>query len=181
MERERDQFFKAAPRDWPSDNISRGGIFSLPRTSLGGFPGGSATLRPRFSRDPDFDEDFGLSGTRSLPRRHRDRETEDDINSDRSSGSGGSGDHPNTSNSSIPIRVFHERVPTKQRYGDRAAQRSTTELPAKASPASAAAGNSGSESPRLERAASEPPNKFKQRLNIAANPGQYSTIPENSD
>ena len=29
MERERDQFFKAAPRDWPSDNISRGGMFSL--------------------------------------------------------------------------------------------------------------------------------------------------------
>ena len=28
MERERDQFFKAAPRDWPSDNLSRGGMFS---------------------------------------------------------------------------------------------------------------------------------------------------------
>ena len=34
MERERDQFFKAAPRDWPSDNISRGGMFSL--VSYGG-------------------------------------------------------------------------------------------------------------------------------------------------
>ena len=42
--------------------------------------------------------------------------------------------------------------------------------------------STGSESPRLlERAASEPPNKFKQRLNISsANPGGYSTIPENS-
>ena len=28
MERERDQFFKAAPREWPSDNLSRGGMFS---------------------------------------------------------------------------------------------------------------------------------------------------------
>jgi len=178
MERERDQFFKAAPREWPSDNLSRGGMFSRPRTSLGGFPGGSATLRPRFSRDPDFDEDFGLSGTRSLPRtqRHRDRETEDDLSSDRSSGSGGSGDQPDMS---IPIRVFHERP--KQRYGERATgQRSTTELPAKASPGLGTAATSGSESPRLERAASEPPNKFKQRLNISANPG-CSTIPENSD
>ena len=34
MERERDQFFKAAPRDWPSDNMSRGGMFSL--VSYGG-------------------------------------------------------------------------------------------------------------------------------------------------
>ena len=34
MERERDQFFKAAPRDWPSDNMSRGGMFSL--VSCGG-------------------------------------------------------------------------------------------------------------------------------------------------
>ena len=33
MERERDQFFKAAPRDWPSDNIGRGGIFSMVSSS----------------------------------------------------------------------------------------------------------------------------------------------------
>merc|ERR1719225_1627915 len=81
---------------------------------------------------------------------------------------------------SIPIRVFHERP--KQRYGERpTGQRSTTELPAKASPGLGTADlKTGSESPRLERAASEPPNKFKQRLNISANPG-CSTIPENSD
>ena len=105
-----------------------------------------------------------------MPRsqRHRDRD-EDDLSSDRSSGSGGDG--PDLS---IPIRVIHERP--RQRYG---AQRNTTELPAKASAATAGQG-SGSESPRLERAASEPPNKFKQRLNISANPG-YSTIPEHSD
>merc|ERR1719225_1094315 len=81
---------------------------------------------------------------------------------------------------SIPIRVFHERP--KQRYGERpTGQRSTTELPAKASPGLGTADlKTGSESPRLERAASEPPNKFKQRLNISANP-DYSTIPEHSD
>ena len=37
----------------------------------------------------------------------------------------------------------------------------------------------GQASPRLERASSEPPNKFKQRLNLS-NP-LYSTIPENSE
>ena len=35
MERERDQFFKAAPREWPSDNLSRGGMFT--RVSDRGF------------------------------------------------------------------------------------------------------------------------------------------------
>ena len=67
---------------------------------------------------------------------------------------------------SIPIRVIHEKP--RPRYGQ-AQHSNTTELPAKA-----AAGN---ESPRLERAHSEPPGKFKQRLNIS-NPSAYSTIPE---
>jgi len=67
---------------------------------------------------------------------------------------------------SIPIRVIHEKP--RPRYGQ-AQHSNTTELPAKA-----AAGN---ESPRLERAHSEPPGKFKQRLNIS-NPSAYTTIPE---
>merc|ERR1719270_181357 len=92
-----------------------------------------------------------------------------DGGSDRSAGSDGAG------GGSIPIRVIHEK-PVKSRYGQ-APSRYTTDLPAKVSSSS-----TGSESPRmLERAASEPPNKFKQRLNISsANPGGYSTIPENS-
>merc|ERR1712223_1605302 len=51
--------------------------------------------------------------------------------------------------------------------------RNTTELPAKASSAG------GNESPRLERAASEPPNKFAQRLNLSK--PSYNTIPEGGE
>lgn len=119
------------------------------------------------------DEDFGMSGHRSLPR-NRERtqmsgsggDNFDNLSDNSSSGSGGDNDM------GIPIRVIHEK-PGKQRYGQ-VPGRNTTELPAKASSA-----GQGSESPRLERAASEPPNKFKQRLNI--NSSAVPTIPENSD
>merc|ERR1719245_2612480 len=62
---------------------------------------------------------------------------------------------------SIPIKVVHERGPVVRHKYNTA--RNTTELPAKAS-------TGGSESPRLERAASEPPNKFAQRLNLSKPP-----------
>ena len=42
-----------------------------PRTSFGGFPSGSATLRPRGSTQ-EFPEDEMMSGHRSLPRNRRD-------------------------------------------------------------------------------------------------------------
>ena len=120
------------------------------------------------------DEDFGMSGHRSLPR-NRERtqfsgsggDNFDNLSDNSSSGSGGDNDM------GIPIRVIHEKVPGKQRYGQ-GPGRNTTELPAKATSA-----GQGSESPRLERAASEPPNKFKQRLNIPSS--AVPTIPENSD
>ena len=126
-----------------------------------------------------------MSGSRSLPRRHRDPDTDS-----RSSGSGGDDTRDaeprggGGAGGSIPIRVIHERR-GQPRYGAGPAyQRNTTDLPAKAAAAAPSSQHqaTGSESPRLERAASEPPHKFKQRLNIsAANPGLYSTIPENGD
>jgi len=98
----------------------------------------------------------------SLPRARR--EPGPDLGdpsdpSERSSVSSGDNDL------SIPIRVVHEKP--RPRYGQ-AQHSNTTELPAKAA---------GTESPRLERAHSEPPGKFKQRLNIC-NPSAYNTIPE---
>jgi len=178
MDRQRDEFFNLNPRDWPSDSSNlRSGFFNKPRTSFGGFPSGSATMRPRYTPQEFPDDDFTMSGHRSLPRNRREnlggqtQEADGDLSggSDRSAGSDGAG------GGSIPIRVIHEK-PVKSRYGQ-APSRYTTDLPAKVSSSS-----TGSESPRmLERAASEPPNKFKQRLNISsANPGGYSTIPENS-
>merc|ERR1712013_524744 len=92
---------------------------------------------------------------------------EDDV-SDHSSNCSGNSNHSGETETGIPINVVHEKTLPRNKYGQ--AARNTTELPAKAS---------GNESPRLERAHSEPPNKFKQRLNLA-NP-LYSTIPENSE
>jgi len=167
MEKERDEFFKNVnPRDWPNDR-ERGSMFNRPRTSFGGFPGSSATLRPMRTNFPAEDE-FSMSGHRSLPRtKHHDH----DNLSDKSSGSSGGETDMGT-----PIRVIHERpVSSKQRYAG-PGPRNTTQLPAKAS-------TEGSESPRLERAASEPPNKFKQRLNLssAGHTSAVPTIPEHSD
>lgn len=75
----------------------------------------------------------------------------------------------------IPIRVIHEPVvtdgkPSKHRYS--VGGRNTTELPAKSS-------SPGQESPRLERAHSEPPKSFAQRIHQAKKPTAYTTIPEN--
>jgi len=192
MDRQRDEFFNQHPRDWPSDTNVRSGFFNKPRTSFGGFPGGSATLRPRTNPSQDFnDDDFLMSGHRSLPRTRRenfpgahggpqsDGETRSD-GSDRSGGSSADGDM------GIPIRVIHERPggQTRTKYGQSDPRmRNTTELPAKASAQSAAGQHkTGSESPRLVRAASEPPKEFKKRLNISAHPTNNTfTIPENSD
>jgi len=112
--------------------------------------------RPRtsFGGFPSGGPDVG--GHHSLPRTRRDPMAEGGSDqSDRSD--------PDLS---IPIRVVHEKP--RPRYGQ-AQHSNTTELPAKAA--------TGAESPRLERAHSEPPGKFKQRLNIC-NPSAYTTIPE---
>ena len=102
---------------------------------------------------------------------HRDREgldREEQDTSDHGSTTSGHSGHSGGSDD-IPIRVQHE----KHKYGG--GGRNTTELPAR--PTREAG---GSESPRLERAASEPPGKFGQRLNLSK-PAVYSTIPENSE
>merc|ERR1712088_413778 len=88
----------------------------------------------------------------------------EDEGSDHSSSSSQS--HPEQE--SVPIQVVHERGGPRHKYNT---ARNTTELPAKAS--------SGNESPRLERAASEPPNKFAQRLNLSK--PSYNTIPEGGE
>jgi len=75
---------------------------------------------------------------------------------------------------SVPISVHHTTTNNhpKYKYGHQGqGGRNTTELPAKST--------TGDSSPRLERAHSEPPNKFNQRLNLAK--PQYSAIPENSE
>eukprot|EP00092_Neocalanus_flemingeri_P005219 GFUD01005612.1.p1 GENE.GFUD01005612.1~~GFUD01005612.1.p1 ORF type:complete len:686 (-),score=125.74 GFUD01005612.1:1051-3108(-) len=178
MEKERENFFKGVnPRDWPNENnTARGGLFNRPpRTSFGGFPSGGPGIRgPRYVNDfPEELDGFGLmpGSGHSLPRHRKSssgsgQNVEDDV-SDHSSNCSGNSNHSGDPDG-IPINVVHEKTLPKHKYGQTV--RNTTELPAKAS---------GNESPRLERAHSEPPNKFKQRLNLA-NP-LYSTIPENSE
>jgi len=177
MEKERENFFKGVnPRDWPNENnTGRGGLFNRPpRTSFGGFPSGPGIRAPRYVNDfPEELDGFGLmpGSGHSLPRHRKSssgsgQNVEDDV-SDHSSNCSGNSNHSGDPDV-IPINVVHEKTLPKHKYGQ--AARNTTELPAKAT---------GNESPRLERAHSEPPNKFKQRLNLA-NP-LYSTIPENSE
>merc|ERR1712013_381854 len=177
MEKERENFFKGVnPRDWPNENNTRGGLFNrAPRTSFGGFPSGPGIRAPRYVNDfPEELDGFGLmpGSGHSLPRHRKSssgsgQNVEDDV-SDHSSNCSGNSNHSGETETGIPINVVHEKTLPRNKYGQ--AARNTTELPAKAS---------GNESPRLERAHSEPPNKFKQRLNLA-NP-LYSTIPENSE
>lgn len=177
MEKERENFFKGVnPRDWPNENNTRGGLFNrAPRTSFGGFPSGPGMRAPRYVNDfPEELDGFGLmpGSGHSLPRHRKSssgsgQNVEDDV-SDHSSNCSGNSNHSGDTDAGIPINVVHEKTLPKNKYGQ--AARNTTELPAKAT---------GNESPRLERAHSEPPNKFKQRLNLA-NP-LYSTIPENSE
>jgi len=177
MEKERENFFKGVnPRDWPNENNTRGGLFNrAPRTSFGGFPSGPGMRAPRYVNDfPEELDGFGLmpGSGHSLPRHRKSssgsgQNVEDDV-SDHSSNCSGNSNHSGDADAGIPINVVHEKTLPKNKYGQ--AARNTTELPAKAT---------GNESPRLERAHSEPPNKFKQRLNLA-NP-LYSTIPENSE
>jgi len=173
MEKERENFFKGVnPRDWPNDNNTpRGGLFNRPpRTSFGGFSSGPGMRVPRYVNDfPEELDGFGLvpGSGHSLPRHRKSSQNVEDDVSDHSSNCSGNSNHSGDPDV-IPINVVHEKTLPKHKYGQ--AARNTTELPAKAT---------GNESPRLERAHSEPPNKFKQRLNLA-NP-LYSTIPENSE
>lgn len=196
MEKDRENFFRGVnPREWPNDtNTSRGGIFNRPRTSFSGFPNGGTLgsagpgMRvPRYVNDVPEDLDgFGnisLGGnscaqpgysTNSLGRPRKFSNSsggrEDDV-SDHSSNCSGNSEQ---GDGSIPISVQHMSTSQqpKYRYGQQApGSRKTTELPAKAA--------SGDQSPRLERAHSEPPNKFNQRLNLAK--PHYSTIPENTE
>merc|ERR1712038_2082508 len=176
MDRERDNFFRGVnPRDWPNEGTaSRGGFFNRPRTSFAGFPSGPG-LRgaTRYASDfPPADEveGFGLlPGSEASSRQRKS-----------SGGSGACGPEDEGSDQSssgfpeqesIPIKVVHERGPVVRHKYNTA--RNTTELPAKAST------GGGSESPRLERAASEPPNKFAQRLNLSK--PSYNTIPEGGE
>jgi len=174
MDRERDNFFRGVnPRDWPNEGAagSRGGIFNRPRTSFAGFPSGPGLRGPRYANDfPTADEveGFGLlPGSQSRQRKSSGGSGQcgpEDEGSDHSSSSSQS--HPEQE--SVPIQVVHERGGPRHKYNT---ARNTTELPAKAS--------SGNESPRLERAASEPPNKFAQRLNLSK--PAYNTIPEGGE
>lgn len=181
MEKERENFFRGVnPRDWPDDpNASRGGIFNRPRTSLGGFPSGPAMRGARYVNDfpaataDEFSDGFGLMpGSQPAARQHKSGcgsggqcVPEDEGSEHRSGGSVPV--HLQQDQESIPIHVAHERAgPPRHKYST---ARNTTELPAKASVG-------GCESPRLERAASEPPNKFAQRLNLSK--PCYNTIPE---
>jgi len=161
MERERENFFKTVnPRDWPSDSSMRGGMFNRPRTSFGGFPSGSSVGAGLRSRDEE--------GHHSLPRSRREPQVDLSEGSEGSEQSSASSASQGDNDLSIPIRVVHEKP--RPRYGQ-TQHSNTTELPAKAAAAA------GTESPRLERAHSEPPGKFKQRLTLS-NPSGYSTIPE---
>ena len=111
--------------------------------------------------------DIGGLG-REVGRGPAQRPGEDDMSDHSSSSSSGHGE-------SIPINVIHERSAgpgtNKHKYSSGGGRSSTTELPVK--------GGGGDASPRLERAHSEPPNKFNQRLNLAR--PLYSTIPENGE
>jgi hypothetical protein len=89
----------------------------------------------------------------------------------------------------IPIRVVHERTsntPPKNRM-NATSSRNTTEIPAaRANHLDTPNNISADKSPRLERAHSEPPKLFNQRLRAGGasspqQPSTYSTIPENSE
>ena len=88
----------------------------------------------------------------------------------------------------IPIRVVHERTsgtPPKNRLNSNSS-RNTTEIPARTNNLESPNNISAEKSPRLERAHSEPPKLFNQRLRAAGasspqQPPTYSTIPENSE
>ena len=149
-----------------------------PRTSFGGFPSGGSS-GPGLRRFPggECGGEESSSHLGSLPNRSADRwggsqlrprahQQDDDSCSDHSSNSsGGGGDHRPDS---IPIKVVHQQ----QRPRYTGTGRNTTELPT-VRPAN--------ESPRLERAHSEPPNKFTQRLNLGRPAASYTTIPENGE
>ena len=92
----------------------------------------------------------------------------------------------------IPIRVVHERTgasPQTPKNRLNASSRNTTEIPTPVRTNASESNNIQSEkSPRLERAHSEPPKLFNQRIRAggASSPGgapqqAYSTIPENSE
>jgi len=173
MEKERENFFRGVnPRDWPNEAPgSRGGVFDsrrMPtRTSLGGFPAGGG-LRGA-GHATHFPADDGVEGIGLVPgARQRKSSCGPGLEDEGSDHSSSSGQSAGQDQESIPIHVVHERGPKDKL---RHTSRNTTELPAKAS--------GGSESPRLERAASEPPNKFAQRLNLAK--PSYSTIPEGGE
>jgi len=176
MEKDKEDFFNRGSNDWPTETgTMRGNLFNRPRTSLGGFSGGpgaaTAGVRggPRYSQEfPSEELDGGWPGQGA---RHQ---VEED-GSDHSSSSGGGGVHGEVEG--VPIRVIHSRGgggagPQKQKYST---TRNTTELPAKT------VGANSSPSPRLERASSEPPSKFSQRLNLAKPSSVYSTIPEGGE
>ncbi len=75
----------------------------------------------------------------------------------------------------IPIRVIHEKTGSSDaahspRTKHPHSSRNTTDLPARGSPTP--------ESPRLERAHSEPPKNFQQRIFQTRQPPNYTSIPE---
>jgi hypothetical protein len=92
----------------------------------------------------------------------------------------------------IPIRVVHERTgvsPQTPKNHLKASSRNTTEIPTSGRTNATESNNIQLEkSPRLERAHSEPPKLFNQRIRAggASSPGgapqqAYTTIPENSE
>ena len=92
-------------------------------------------------------------------------------------------------NKPIPIRVVHER--TMQSPGQAknrlsaGSGRNTTEIPTRANTTESPTNIQSEKSPRLERAHSEPPKLFNQRMRASGAtspaPPAYSTIPENSE
>jgi len=192
MEKERDDFFRGSnPREWQNEpKMQRhGGFFNRPRTSFSGFPNSSNTVgpgirRPRYvNNGPEDWDGFGAmtggpdsSGlshpaftSNSLGRPRKQSEERDEQKNITKV------NPVPQQEGSVPISVHHtltSGTQPKYRYGHQGqGGRNTTELPAKAT--------TGESSPRLERASSEPPNKFNQRLNRAK--PQYTSIPENSE
>ncbi len=155
-----------------------------PRTSFGGFPSGGAGLRRFHDGGECGEESLGSLPARSADRwgggsqlrpppttRTQHHQADDEGFSDHSSNSSGDSHRPD----SVPIKVIHSGRQQQQQQRPRYTGRNTTELPG-----GGGRGPSGNESPRLERAHSEPPNKFTQRLNLGRPAGGgYTTIPEN--
>merc|ERR1719158_2643546 len=197
MDRDREAFFADRPtqgRPWPGgffqnappfersfpEADSLASAFRSPRFGMGNFPGDTDSANSMHNnnmKNPRSNYQQKYSNSSNDADKHFPQNEQSHLNQPRPS----SANNPD----SIPIRVVYTD-PKKKYTSD---GRNTTEIPVRTSSNLAAPNDitQGENSPRLERAHSEPPKTFNQKLRAAGNnPGAGGwfvpgTIPENSE